>query len=96
MRGISQWLRLDEPATYIIRVQGRLDPGWSGWFEGFSVAAASAGGLTRTTLTGRVADHVALHSLLARIRDLGLPLLSVEYIEQTAGQDPGQTSSHPI
>ncbi len=95
MHGISQWLRLDQPATYLIRVQGRLDPGWSSGFEGLSVTAATAGGLTRTTLTGMVADQVALHSLLARIRDLGLPLLSVEYIEGTAGQDSAQTSSHP-
>ena len=72
-------LTIDQTATYQIKVQGRLNENWSNWFDGFTVAAAeTAGGPTLTTLTGRVADQAALHGLLNRIRDLGLPLLLVE------------------
>ena len=72
-------LAIDQPATYQIKVQGRLSENWSNWFDGLAVAAAETeGGPTLTTLTGRVADQAALHGLLNRIRDLGLPLLLVE------------------
>lgn len=67
-----QRLRLDQPALYRIRVQGRLDENWSAWFDGMKIAAESNGhGAAITTLTGTVADQVALHGLLSRIRDLG-------------------------
>ncbi len=72
-------LSMDQPATYQIKVQGRLSGKWSNWFDGLAVAAAETeGGPTLTTLTGQVADQAALHGLLNRIRDLGLPLLLVE------------------
>ncbi len=72
-------LTADQPATYQIKVQGRLSENWSNWFDGLAVAAAGTeGGPTLTTLTGQVADQAALHGLLNRIRDLGLPLLLVE------------------
>ncbi len=72
-------LTIDQPATYQIKVQGRLSEHWSSWFDGLTVVAAEAeGGPTLTMLTGQVADQAALHGLLNRIRDLGLPLLLVE------------------
>jgi hypothetical protein len=72
-------LTIDQPATYQIKVQGRLSENWSNWFDGLTVAAAETeGGPTLTTLTGQIADQAALHGLLNRIRDLGLPLLLVE------------------
>lgn len=64
----------DEPATYHITVKGALDPKWSDWFDGLAFIPQANG---ETLLAGPVADQAALHGLLAKIRDLGLPLLSV-------------------
>jgi len=66
------------PAYYEIRVRGVLDSRWSAWFAGLEVTSDDAG---QTTIAGPVADQAALHGLLAKIRDLGLPLLSVRHIE---------------
>ena len=69
---------MDQPATYRIKVQGRLDEGWSDWFSGMTVAVeCREDGPTITTLIGIVPDQAALHGLLNRIRDLSLPLLEV-------------------
>ena len=62
-------------ARYTIRLAARLDTHWEAWFDGFAVTGESDG---TTTLAGTVADQAQLHSLLARIRDLGIVLLSVE------------------
>src|SRR5512136_96562 len=94
MQSNSQRPRLDQPATYAIKVQGRLDAGWSAWFDDLTVSVASGGGAPAiTTLTGPVVDQVALHGLLARIRDLGLPLLSVQCLEEPADPDVDRTVS---
>ncbi len=85
MQNTTQRPRLDQPATYAIKIQGRLDAGWSAWFDDLTVSVAGGGGApVVTTLTGPVIDQVALHGLLARIRDLGLPLLSVQCLEEPA------------
>ena len=63
------------PARYAIRVQGRLDPRWADWFDGFALTAGDDG---TTVLAGPAVDQAALHGLLQALRDLGLPLLSVE------------------
>jgi hypothetical protein len=68
-----------EPARYELRVQGVLAPRWSAWFEGLQVSSDERG---QTTIAGPVADQAALHGLLAKIRDLGLPLLSVRRIDK--------------
>jgi hypothetical protein len=60
-------------AIYEIRVKGVLDSRWSEWFDGMTVSASN----DETMLSGPVADQAALHGLLARVRDLGVPLLSV-------------------
>ena len=57
-----------------IRLQGRLDPRWSAWFDGLSVTTDADG---TTVLHGPVADQAALFGLLQKLRDTGLPLLSV-------------------
>ena len=65
---------MGHPLVYQIRVRGQLGPQWSAWFEGLSVAATAGGD---TTLSGPLADQSALHGVMARIRDLGLELVSV-------------------
>jgi hypothetical protein len=66
------------PTSYEIRVQGGLDGRWSAWFEGLQVSSDDHG---VTTIAGPLADQPALHGLLAKIRDLGLPLLSVRQLD---------------
>jgi hypothetical protein len=70
--------RPHERGWYEIRLQGRLDPQWSSWFDGMSLTTAPDG---ITLLEGRVVDQAALHGVLNRLRDLGLPLISVARIE---------------
>jgi hypothetical protein len=60
---------------YEITVQGILDESWSEWFGGLDVASQESG---ETVLTGPIRDQAALHGLLSKIRDMGLPLLRVE------------------
>lgn len=76
-----------ESQVYRIRVKGHLDNGWSEWFEGLSVTREEDG---TTVLTGPVADQPALHGLLVKIRDLGLPLVSVNCVKPNEGEVPGQ------
>jgi hypothetical protein len=64
-----------KPAIYEIRVKGNLEPVWADWFDGFTVTRQAN---DETVLTGPVPDQPALHGLLAKIRDLGLPLLSLQ------------------
>ncbi len=63
---------------YEIRIQGVLDPRWSAWFDGLRVSSDEPG---HTTIAGPVGDQAALHGLLAKVRDLGLPLVSVRRID---------------
>ena len=58
----------------MLRVSGHLDPHWSAWFAGLTLAHDADG---TTTLTGAVADQAELHGILSRIRDLGVTLISV-------------------
>jgi hypothetical protein len=63
---------------YTIRLKGHLASRWSEWLEGLTVAHTESG---ETILSGPLADQAALHGVLARIRDLGLPLLAVSRLE---------------
>ena len=65
---------MSETETYEIRIQGRLAERWSSWFDGMEITAADDGS---TLIRGAVADQAALHGLIQKVRDLGLPLLSV-------------------
>ena len=66
-----------ESAVYRIRVSARLDERWSSWFDGFAVAPGPEG---TTCITGAVADQAALHGVLAKVRDLGIALVSVTLV----------------
>ncbi len=70
-----------QPTVYQIRIKGQLGRQWTDWFEGLTLTALDNG---ETLLTGSVVDQAALHGLLRKVRDLGMPLLSV--IRVTPGQ----------
>ena len=70
-----------EPLVYQIRIKGHLDPHWSSWFEGLAITLEDNG---ETVLTGPLVDQAALHGSMRKMRDLGIPLLSVVCVK--AGQ----------
>jgi len=65
---------LGQPRQYRITIQGHLHPRWSEWFENLTISQQPDG---TTTLSGPVADQAALYGLILKLRDMGLPLLSV-------------------
>jgi hypothetical protein len=74
----------NEPGLYEIRIKGHLDDKWADWFEGLTITRVDNG---ETLLRGPVSDQAALHGLLRKVRDLGLPLLAVN------PADPRQVNS---
>jgi hypothetical protein len=66
-----------QPMIYQIRIKGHLGPEWTDWFEGLTIKLEDNG---ETLLTGPVVDQAALHGLLRKVRDLGMPLLSVNLV----------------
>jgi hypothetical protein len=74
----------DQPMVYQIRIKGHLGPQWTDWFGGLAIAVEEDGD---TLLTGPVVDQAALFGLLKKVRDLGMPLVSVNCIE------PGPTDT---
>jgi hypothetical protein len=76
-----------EPGLYEIRLKGHLDDRWSDWFEGLTITLEEDG---NTLLTGSVVDQAALHGLLKKVRDLGMPLVSVSPVE------PGQADQSDV
>ena len=73
----------DQPMVYEIRIKGHLSHLSAGWFDGLTITLENNG---NTLLTGAVIDQSALHGILKKIRDLGMPLLSVNSVE-TGTQD---------
>lgn len=74
------------PAHYEIRVDGVLDDRWADWFGGLQVSSEA----TQTVITGPLADQAALHGVLAKIRDLGLCLISVRRLSPGEARDGAQ------
>jgi hypothetical protein len=68
----------DKPQLYEIRLKGHLDDRWAEWFEGLAITLEENGD---TLLTGPVIDQAALHGLLKKVRNLGMPLVSVSPLE---------------
>ena len=64
----------DQPINYQIRILGHLGPQWMSWFDGLTIMLEEDG---NTLLSGPVIDQAALHGILKKVRDLGIPLLSV-------------------
>ena len=75
---------------YEIRLQGRLHDRWAAWLDGFDLSHADDG---TTVLRGRVADQAALHGLLHKLRDLGLPLISLTPVDTDLRTPPPRASS---
>ena len=76
-----------QPGVYQIRIEGHLGSQWTDWFEGLTITLEDNG---VTLLTGPVIDQAALHGLLRKVRDLGMPLLSINRVE------PDQTDASDV
>ena len=68
----------DQAVVYQIRLKGHLSDRWTDWFEGLTITLKNNGD---TLLTGPVVDQAALHGLLKKVRDLGMPLLSINRVK---------------
>ncbi len=73
---------------YHIRVQGHLDPSWSAWFDGFMITNEANG---TAVLTRAIVDQAALHGVLLKVRDLGIPLLAVHAVATDGADDAPAT-----
>ncbi len=76
-----------EAGRYQIRLKGHLDSRWAAWFDGLTLSLETDG---TTIIQGQIADQAALHGLLQKVRDTGLPLVSVACVQ------PGSTNSGSI
>ena len=74
-----------QPVVYQIRIKGHLGRQWTDWFEGLTITLEEDG---NTLLTGPVIDQAALHGLLKKVRDLGMPLVSVSPVESGQADTP--------
>ena len=72
-----------EDGRYEIRLRGHLETRWAAWFDGMTLSHERDGS---TVLSGPVADQAALHGLLLKVRDIGIPLVSVTYVEPHAAE----------
>lgn len=78
---LDQSINIDQPGIYRIRIQGKLSAGTIRRFDEMAaVVELNADGIPITTLTGQISDQAALHGIVARVRDLGLPLILVELV----------------
>jgi len=80
-KGMAQ---METQNLYEIRIQGHVSQRWALWFEGFSLRYEENG---QTVLIGPIVDHAALHGVLMRICDLGIPLISVNRIYRHKGTE---------
>jgi hypothetical protein len=75
---MAEVIGANQPIVYQIRLEGQLGPQWTDWFGGLTITLEEDG---HTLLTGPVLDQAALHGLLKKVRDLGMPLFSVNRVK---------------
>ena len=80
-----------QPMVYQIRIKGHLGREWEDWFEGFTLTAMENG---ETLLTGPVVDQAALYGLLRKVRDVGMPLLSVVCVKSGQAEATDASATH--
>ena len=80
-----------QPLVYQIRIKGHLGRQWTDWFGGLTIRLTDTG---ETLLTGPVVDQAALHGLLRKVRDLGVPLLSVNRVKPGEAEASGVHETH--
>lgn len=78
----------DQPTIYRIRIKGHLGSRWNDWFEPMTITPEANG---ETTLSGPIVDQAALHGVLTKVRDLGLPLVSVMEVDPKQANGPDIT-----
>ena len=82
----------NNPGRYEIRLKGHLDSRWAAWFDGLTLTNSSDG---TTVIQGPVADQAALHGLLQKVRDIGLPLVSVTAVPPDQPEGPPSSPDNP-
>ena len=78
MANHNRKINSNTPIVHEIKIKGHLDSQWTDWFEGLTISLDENGD---TLLTGPVIDQAALHGLLKKVRDLGMPLVSVNRVQ---------------
>ncbi len=80
----------EQPVSYEIRIEGHLSEQWTDWFEGLTVSLEETG---VSCLTGPITDQAALYGLLKKVRDLGMPLVSVNRLDAISVKEAHQDCS---
>ncbi len=89
---MSEISTANEAGRYEIRLKGQLESRWAAWFDGLTLTNCNDG---TTVIHGPVVDQSALHGLLQKVRDLGLPLISVTRVEPPPTAPPASKVSSP-
>lgn len=81
----GQETNVSQSKVYQIRIKGHLRSRWKEWFEGLTITIEEDG---NTLLTGSLIDQASLHGILKKVRDLGMPLLSVNIVDDNLQDSP--------
>jgi hypothetical protein len=90
---MSDLSSVPDAGRYEIRVRGHLEPRWAAWFDGMTLTRAADG---TTNIHGPVMDQAALHGVLRKLRDIGLPLISVTRLQYDPPTIPAIDPRRPI